>query len=365
MEEPSKGGAERVFGHLMKEVLKPGLCAGCGACVAVCEPDILTFENAPKIVGKCTRCGYCYSVCPQAPSQAGLEEVIFEQAPGKPEIGVFKEAISARTTDSGILEKCQDGGVVSSVLVELLRSGYIDGAVLMGVGEEPWKPQPRVAKSREEILECAGTKYSRGPLLLALREAVDKHSLQRIAVVGTPCHVKAVRKIQMGENPHPKFAGRIKLVIGLFCMESFDHEKLKNFLLEKLGVPIENVSKFDIKKGKFIVHMKDGQRKEVEVKSLHDCVNTSCTLCKDFTSEFADISVGAVGSPLGRSTVLIRTSRGVEAFDLAKRAGIIEVKPLAEVKPGMDVVNRVSRIKKESAEEKRKTWKEEGKPVPP
>ncbi|MEM2866226.1 MAG: Coenzyme F420 hydrogenase/dehydrogenase, beta subunit C-terminal domain [Candidatus Hadarchaeales archaeon] len=339
----------KVFGHLLKEVVKAGICAGCAACAVSCEPGVLGFETEPKIVGKCTSCGVCYSVCPQTPTSKEL----VQPSPGAqtdPSVGSFLEALSVRSLDEEVLRKCQDGGAVSSLLLSLLSEGYIDGALLMGVGKEPWRPEARLAKTREEILEAAGTKYTRGPLFLPLKGA---EGLQKLAVVGVPCQVRAARKIQRGDLPYPKLGEKIKLVVGLFCMESFNHEKLREFLREKMGVNLEEVVKFDIKKGKFICRLKDGQSKEIEVKALHECVNPSCFFCTDFTSELADLSVGAVGSPLGRSTVLVRTARGEEVLEVLRRSGKAELKPLAEFKPGIEGVKKVAGVKRAGAEKRK------------
>ncbi|TDA34226.1 MAG: coenzyme F420 hydrogenase subunit beta [Hadesarchaea archaeon] len=351
----------KVFGHLLKEVVRAGFCAGCAACVVSCEPGVLGFEREPKILGKCTSCGLCYSVCPQTPTSKSLFEPL-TGAQSDPSVGSFKEALSVRSTDEEVLKRCQDGGAVSSLLLSLLEGGHIDGALLMGVGKEPWKPEARLAKTREEILEAAGTKYTRGPLFLPLKDA---DGFQRLAVVGVPCQVKAVRKIQRGELPYPKLGEKIWLVIGLFCMESFDHSKLGEFLKERMGVSFEEVAKFDIKKGKFICRLKNGESREIEVKALHDCVNPSCFLCTDFTSELADLSVGAVGSPLGRSTVLVRTQRGEEALEILRRSGRAEIKPLADFKPGIEGVKKVAGVKRTSAEKEREKRKEEGKSPSP
>lgn len=337
----------KVFGHLLKEVVRAGICAGCAACVVSCEPGVLSFETEPKIVGKCTSCGVCYSVCPQTPTSKQLVE---PGAQGDPSVGSFLEALSVRSLDEEVLRRCQDGGAVSSLLLSLLEGGHIDGALLMGVGDEPWRPKARLARTREEILAAAGTKYTRGPLFLPLKEA---EGLRRLAVVGVPCQVRAVRKIQRGDLPYPKLGEKIGLVVGLFCMESFDHGKLKEFLRERMGVGLEEVVKFDIKKGKFICRLGDGQSREIEVKALHECVNPSCLLCTDFTSELADLSVGAVGSPLGRSTVLVRTREGAEALEVLRRSGKAELKPLAEFKPGIEGVKKVAGAKRTGAEKRR------------
>ncbi|MFX1258578.1 MAG: dihydroorotate dehydrogenase electron transfer subunit, partial [Promethearchaeota archaeon] len=57
-------------------------------------------------------------------------------------------------------------------------------------------------------------------------------------------------------------------------------------------------------------------------------IRNACFSCSDYTASFADISVGTVGSMEGWRTFIIRTSRGLEIFDLAVNKGIFEVKSL-------------------------------------
>lgn len=357
---------DKIFGNLYTEVIKPGFCTGCGACVASCQFDALSIVNhEPKPIGKCERCNFCYYECPQTGAPAKLMERVFGQVSSDPDIGVYEEALSVKTKDPKIRKKCQDGGAVTSMLTWLLKKDFIDGAVVMGFDGESWKPEPKVALTRDEIIQCAGTKYTPGPILLGLRDAVDLYSKERIAIVGTPCQINAVRRMQFGDRAFYHLADSVKLVIGLFCIESFNYEKLKKFVKRKLKIPIENVSKFDIKKGNFVVYSKQGSKREVDLKALKNCINTSCSVCSDSTCELADISVGAVGSPLGRSTVLVRTEVGAEAFKMARSNPKLGVKSLDSVKPGIGLVKRLARRKKNSAEKLLKRRKKYGKPILP
>lgn len=357
---------DKIFGHLYKEVIKPGLCTGCGACVASCQFDALSIVNhKPKPIAKCERCNFCYYECPQTGGPGKLVERVFGQVSPDPDIGIYREALSVKTKDPKIRKKCQDGGAVTSMLTWLLKKDFIDGAVVTGFEGESWKPEPKVALMQDEIIRCAGTKYTPGPILLGLRDAVDLYSKERVAIVGTPCQIKAVRRMQFGDRAFYHLTDSLKLVIGLFCMESFYYEKLKKVVKKKLEIPLENVSKFDIKKGNFVVYPKQGSKREVEVRALKNCVNTSCSVCLDFTSELADISVGAVGSPPGRSTVLVRTEVGAEAFKVARNNPKLGVKSLDSVKPGIGLVKRISRRKKDSAKNVLKRRNRYGKPIPP
>ena len=66
--------------------------------------------------------------------------------------------------------------------------------------------------------------------------------------------------------------------------------------------------------------------------------------CYDFAAEFADLSVGSIGSELGWSTVITRSKVGVEIVKKAKAAGAIETKKLS--KEQVKEVRRLASFKK-------------------
>ncbi|CAD7769303.1 MAG: hypothetical protein KIIPBIDF_00038 [Candidatus Methanoperedenaceae archaeon GB50] len=67
-------------------------------------------------------------------------------------------------------------------------------------------------------------------------------------------------------------------------------------------------------------------------------------MCTDFASEFADLSVGSVGSPDGWSTVVIRSEKGEQVMN-----GIIEAGKIEEGDVKIDMVKKIAKMKKEHA----------------
>ena len=345
-------GKPKIFGHLMAEVIRKNLCVSCGACEAVCPViSIELVEGTPKLVGLCTACGMCYNNCPQAEFEVEeLEKQVFGRArkEDEAEIGVFMACYAVRAKDGEILEKCQDGGAVTAILSKFLADGG-ECAVVAGLEEgRVWVPKPMVALSKEEVALGAGTKYTPSPTLVGVASAVNEYEKRRVAVVGTPCQMRALRKIETGVYSDAKIREAADLAVGLFCMETFSHSSLMEFL-EKEGVDASKVTKFDIKKGKFIAYQDGEAVYSVKLSRVKEHVRPCCHLCDDFAAEFADLSVGNVGSPDGWSTVIVRTERGEEALMAAEKGGLVEVKPLEEVKPGLKSVVKLAKMKKKKA----------------
>ena len=213
------------------------------------------------------------------------------------ELGVYSSMFSAKTD-----VQVQDGGVVTSLLLKGLCEGLFDAAIVTR-RIQGYRAEAVVAQTPKKVLAAAGTMYLKVNVSAKLRELIAQGK-RRIAVVCTPCEAAVARKIQqrMGESCEVT-------VIGLFCFEAFNHDKLKTQLQTQLGINLDYVGKTQVKNGKFIAETGEGQV-SCKVKDLHTASEASCSFCADFTSEQADISIGSVGSGEGYSTVIVRTLKG-------------------------------------------------------
>ncbi|MHC1611577.1 MAG: coenzyme F420 hydrogenase/dehydrogenase beta subunit N-terminal domain-containing protein [Candidatus Methanospirareceae archaeon] len=186
------------YDELESEVIEGGLCTYCGACVASCPLGHLKWiDGRPKRPEKkaaCEDCEVCYHACYRTEFEKGpIEEEIFGRRGKEDEdIGIYRRVVAARATDESILEKAQDGGVATAILVYMLEEKLIDGAMLTDRGreEDDWIPFPKVAKSKEEIISAAGTKYGVSPNLMMVRTAVVDEVFDNLCIVGLPCHVR-------------------------------------------------------------------------------------------------------------------------------------------------------------------------------
>lgn len=286
---------------IAKLVVQSGRCVGCGACVLVCPFNCLEYvDEKPNLVKKCEVCGICAQACPQYDfSQSNIENLTFGRARNDDEaFGVYKGLVLARATNGQILEICQDGGAVTALLLFALKSNLIEGAVVVKSSEKkPFFPVPSFAITSEEILQSAGTKYFYSPNILALAEAVEKNK-QCIAFVGTPCHIRAIRKMQLAGLK--KYVEPLKLLIGLMCSGCFDYEGLmENYIHKKLGIDPNHIRRINIKGRMHVtLNMKTVAIPLAEAKQY---ARKNCQFCQDFSSEFADISAGGLGLKAGPS----------------------------------------------------------------
>ena len=310
------------YNDLKAAVWDRGTCSGCGACAAVCPADAIRIEggsDAPVNIGYCKAetdqvpCGACYDVCPRVDPA---------HPPGR-------EACMARISAKAAFEVAgrQSGGAVTAILEHALAAGLVDAVVT--VTEDRWTRRPAsvLITQSEALLGSAGSRYNWWvPLLGALKTAVVDHKLRRIAVVGVPCVVQAIGRMRASENDLLRpYGNAVRLVVGLFCTESFDYERLIEGKLQgEHGIEPWQVRRLDVK-GRLEVQLEDGNALELSLDELQDCVRPGCASCTDLTATDADLSAGAIGSASGCTTLLVRTPVGQGFVDSAVRAGRLEL----------------------------------------
>ncbi|MCW3985274.1 MAG: Coenzyme F420 hydrogenase/dehydrogenase, beta subunit C-terminal domain [Candidatus Bathyarchaeota archaeon] len=332
------------FKDLIKEVVETGICGKCGGCVSFCSAGELNAlemgENElPRYINEdnCLKCGICYLICPQTDT---LNVELQEKFGWNPSIGKYQKVISTQTTDKKIKKICTDGGVVTSLLIYLLERNLINGAIVSKKTGR-FARKAIIARTREGLIEAAGStfsgslhleelggKYTTYTPILSTVKSLEKRYLQDIAVVGTPCQINAIRKMQcLGIIP----AHLIKYTIGLFCIENFSFNDVARERLEKkLDINLENIVKLNIKDD-FIITLTKGVTIHVPLEEIDEVARPACFACQDFSNEYADISVGGLGSPNEYTTVLIRTELGSSVYDEALRKGYIQERTFEDV----------------------------------
>lgn len=365
--KPSKG-----FEELKKSVIDTGMCSGCGACAAFCE-RIEMQEGMPVLakdcnlkVGaiKCSLEGNCYDNCPHVSfSWKALEEGAFGGTGEDPVLGHYMKILGVRSKKKEVLEKAQDGGAVTSLLLCALENGLLDGAVVAARSGD-WKTSPEIVTKKEELLGGAGTKYARTPTPMKFGRSL--RGARKLGMVGTGCQTTAARRFQSTVLKYALEKTRTSdrplnlLLIGLFCFENFPYAGLKKVVEGEFKVPFADVAKTDITKGKFIITKMDGSTDKRPVKLFNDLVPEACRICTNFTSRLADISVGSVGTEPGWSTVIVRSKKGMELVKAAEEMGYIEVTEKADPAE----VKKTDSFKDEKRKETREKREKEGSYIP-
>jgi len=276
-----------------------------------------------------------------------VEEFVFgRQREENEDFGVHRRLVLAQANDKKILEKCQDGGAVTALLIHALKSGIIEGVALSGLSaDRPLYPMPKLATTASEVLENAGTRYSYSPNMLALQEGV-KRRIKSLAFVGTPCQIHAIRRMQM--FPLKKYSNPLQFTVGLMCTESFTYSGLfEKHLKENMGVNLSDIKKMNIK-GKILVYLKSGDEKSISLSEAKQYIRESCHFCTDFSAELADISAGGLGLS-GWTFVVLRTEKGEKIFDSAVKTGMLKTRPVEEESFSLSLLTKLSNKKRKNS----------------
>jgi coenzyme F420 hydrogenase subunit beta len=278
-------------------------------------------------------------------SQVQMEKFVFgrNRKPEEP-FGVYRRLVVAQATDEEILKVSQDGGVATALLSYALKNGLVDSAVVTGASEEkPFYPIPKLASTFAEVLESAGTKYTCSPNIPLLIEAC-KQKKTKVAFVGTPCHVQAIRKMQAAGLTRQ--TGCLNFTIGLMCSGCFTYEGLmEKYIHGELGVDLGEIKKMNIK-GKLLLTTASGVI-GIPLAEIIRYQQKSCGACGDFSSELADISVGGLGLD-GWTLTIIRTKKGEELFSGAEQAGFLRMKAVDTEAKALSLLVRLSEKKRKN-----------------
>jgi coenzyme F420 hydrogenase subunit beta len=324
---------EEGYKALEHEIIFKDLCCGCGSCEAVCPDGVIEVNEYPELVGKCTDCGYCLMQCPRSYfSREEAEEKLFKEIVDEP-LGHIVKKIGVKAKR---LKGVQDGGFVTAALKYALKNGVIDGAIVSGVDKKnKWRPVARLVTSEREVGSTSGTRYSNSPSLAALKEAREK-GLKNLAVVGLPCQIEAVRKLENYPIEDVDLAGRIKFTISIFCSSNFTYDGLMEGLVaKKYKVKIPRIDKMDIK-GKNVLVFSGKKRVEIPLVEAYEVKREACKVCTDFSGRLADFAAGSVGSPDGYTAVFARNRKASKLLNEMLKSGIFNTVELKDGKPGLD-----------------------------
>ncbi len=358
----------KIWGHLFNEVVRGNHCMMCGACVASCPINVLNVNvnEEPVIKGPCAACQVCYYSCPRL--ELPLDEIEYylfgrTRKPEEESLGIYRKIYSARALEEAIWHAGQDGGTVIALMTHALQIGLINCFVtsdftksnsvfVLGSGI-PLKTVPVVGDTTADLIRTAGSKYTHGGVLGVLSDAAASYTDARIGLVVLPCELQGLWRMYTAMQATVKFGGswirggRPILTVGLFCSKVYTHDKLvTEFIQKKHGIDPAKVTRTVIKRNRFRVYVGSEMLIDVDIKELLPYMSQPCQYCIDYAAELADISVGAVGSPDGWTTVIVRSEIGQKLFDSAVKARAIEAVPIETVEPGLSMLVRLCNKKK-------------------
>jgi 3,8-divinyl protochlorophyllide a 8-vinyl-reductase (ferredoxin) len=229
--------------------------------------------------------------------------------------GVHQDMIAARKQQP--IEGAQWTGIVSSIAIEMLNRGLVEGVVcVQNTKEDRFQPMPVIARTPEEILAARVNKPTLSPNLSVL-EQIEKSGMKRLLVIGVGCQIQALRAVE-------KQLGLEKLyVLGTPCVDNVTRAGLQKFLETTSRSP-DTVVHYEFMQD-FRIHFKheDGSIEKVpffglKTNQLKDVFAPSCMTCFDYVNSLADLVVGYMGAPFGWQWIVVRNDTGKEMLDLVQ-----------------------------------------------
>ena len=206
-------------------------------------------------------------------------------------------------------------GITTEIGRQLLITGAVEAVIAIEAdAQDRWKPVPKLVTDPNDMSSCRGMRMGYAPSLAVLEQAV-KSGYRRLAFIGIPCQVYALRSLE-------KEYGLERLyVIGTPCSDNTTTENFHNFL-NLLSDKPEKITYLEFRPDyKVELRFEDGQNLEIPFLKLPisklpgDFFPTTCQTCVDYTNSLADITIGYMAGQ-GEQWVIVRNKQGKELISL-------------------------------------------------
>ncbi|MGC9270483.1 Coenzyme F420 hydrogenase/dehydrogenase, beta subunit C-terminal domain [Acidiphilium sp.] len=295
--------------------------------------------SAPVPRGLCTDCGISRT---QAPKRCGracqfidpdydrLETEVHGRPrdPARPDelhFGPFRRMLRARLNPA--LPGAQWTGIATGIAEKLLATGAVQAVLTMAPDpDDHWKPVPVLVTQPAGMAQVRGMRMGYAPLLALLEPALAQ-GYKRLAIIGIPCQVYALRALE-------RELGLERLyVIGTPCSDNTTTANFHQFLARLSPAP-ETITYLEFRADYHVeLRFTDGSSRRIPFLQLPlselpaDFFPLTCRTCVDYTNVLADITVGYMAGQ-GEQWLIIRNQRGE---DLAALLGdALHLSPLGD-----------------------------------
>lgn len=320
-------------------------CHGCGLCAGICPTNALhmKIENgrylphfSPK---ECIDCNKCEKICKD--SSFVLEHILEQEEQNNyhPHIGHFSKCHIGYSTNLDIRKKSASGGLVSSLLIHLLNTKKIDGAIVtkLKYNGQNIETYPFIARTEKDILNASSSYYLPVNFSNIIKEIQKQNNGERFAIVALPC---VISNLKYAKVNFPFLDKKIVYMFGLFCSNNFNYSVL-NFIKNKMNMSNSHDVQYLNFRSEWpepIISIRTLQKEYRLHPKYWNFLFTlkmylmcqKCIICKDCCAEHADISFGDAWLPsikkvdrIGTSICVSRTKKGDELLSLAENSGHI------------------------------------------
>ncbi len=227
--------------------------------------------------------------------------------------GVYRQMLRGSLVPS--LAGAQWSGITSRIGARLLEVGAVDA--VLTVAPDPsdrWRPVPVLVTEPGAMAQARGMRMGYAPVL-ALLETARARGHRRLAVIGIPCQVYALREIEADLGLEALY------VIGTPCSDNTTTDNFRRFL-SLLAEEPETVTYLEFCTDYHVeLRFADGRIRRIPFLLLPlaelppDFFPLTCQTCVDYTNSLADLTVGYMGGD-GEQWLIARNARGEELLAL-------------------------------------------------
>ena len=333
---------DKVLQRLQAEVVAPGLCTHCGTCAGLSNgtlamrptsagPLPYRLEGGPNEMPAAA-----FEACPgKGINYPELCAAVFGRQPDNWLIGCWRKVYIGFSNTPEVRRAGASGGVITQTLIHLLKSGLVDGAVVVRQGRpRPWEAEPFIATTVAEIMESTQSVYAPVPVNSILPQM--EQFAGRLAYVGMPDHVASLRKLRMLGH---EGAQKVDYILGPYFGTGMYFGAIESFLRSNKVDSIEEVTELRYREGEWpgYLQVKTRTGKVIRAEKFYYnylipfYVTRSSLMSVDFSNELADISVGDAWHPKyeqqgqGFSVVVARSERGEALLDSMCEQGALDL----------------------------------------
>lgn len=223
--------------------------------------------------------------------------------------GPFRRMVKARLAEPR--EGAQWTGITTRLAERLLEVGAVDAVLTMAPDPaDKWRPMPVLVTDPQAMAEVRGMRMGYAPLL-ALLEPARAAGHRRIAVIGIPCQVYALRRIEAELGFDRLY------VIGTPCSDNTTTANFHEFLALLSEAP-DTITYLEFRADYHVeLRFADGRHRAIPFLQLPladlrpDFFPTTCRTCVDYTNVLADVTVGYMAGQ-GEQWLIVRNDRGEE-----------------------------------------------------
>ncbi len=314
--------------QIYKEVINPGNCFHCGLCEGISK-NLFKMSNTtkgpiPKLIRKPIKKDIpdlkkIVHACPgRGIPYYHLSKKLMTFNKSKI-IGNYNSLYLACSNSNIVRQKASSGGLVRSLLIELIKSKKVDYVCILDEKkEEILNFDLLITESIDKILNSSQSIYQTTPLLHKLKKLKKN---KKYVFVGLPEHIASLRVLKI---KYPKDYAHIKFLISIYSGTNMYPGAIE-FYLKNNGIRnIKDIKKLNWRYGEWPGMLRIVTKNKIlSLKKFYYnylipfFISKNCLITPDFTGELSDISIGDAWSPIlennghGYSVAITRSN----AFD--------------------------------------------------